>query len=114
MTRQLSEVVAGAEIKRSVKESEILATCRELLRLHGWFVVRFQQGLGCHKGLSDLAALKAGKVLWIEIKTSKGRLSRHQQQFRCDIMRHGGTYLVIDNPDDLEAALQWLEQEVAS
>lgn len=110
MTRQ-PQFVTAAELRRSSRESEILATCRELLRLRGWFCIRHQQGLGSHRGLSDLTAIKAGRVLWIEIKTPRGRLSQYQERFRADIMAAGGTYLTIDDPNELEQALQWLEAQ---
>ena len=34
-------------------ETVIQNQIRDLLRMDGWFVIRHQQGMGCHKGLSD-------------------------------------------------------------
>lgn len=107
----MAELITAAEWRRSSKESEILATCRELLRLRGYFVIRHQQGLGAHRGLSDLTAIKGGVTLWIEVKTPRGQLSEHQRKFRDQLLAAGGIYLVIDDPNELEAALKWLAPE---
>ena len=83
-------------------ESSILSAVRQYLRLKGWFVIRIQQGLGCHKGISDLIALKDGQnTLWIEVKTETGRLSEFQEWFQMDITNHGGTYVVVRSLEDI-------------
>ena len=38
-------------------EAVILNQVRDYLQLNGWYVIRIQQGMGCHKGLSDLICL---------------------------------------------------------
>ena len=50
-------------------ETVIQNQIRDLLRMDGWFVIRHQQGMGCHKGLSDLTAIKEGRTIYIEVKT---------------------------------------------
>lgn len=81
-------------------ETAILNAVRSCLRLYGWFVIRIQQGLGCHKGVSDLVATKAGRTVWIEVKVPKGRLSPYQEKFWDDINRAGGEYLVMRSAED--------------
>ena len=87
--------------KIELKESDILKQVREYLRWKGFYVIRNQQSMGSHKGLSDLTAICAGKVLWIEIKKPGGKLSTHQENFKAEIESHGGIYLVVTNIDDL-------------
>ena len=87
-------------------ERDILRACRDYLRLTGWFVIRNHQGLGAHRGLSDLTCIKDGRVLWVETKTPQGRLSQYQQGFKRDIESRGGTYLVITDVDDLAEYLE--------
>ena len=55
--------------KKKNPETIIQNQVRQLLRMDGWYVIRHQQGLGCHKGLSDLSAIKNGITIYIEIKT---------------------------------------------
>lgn len=89
--------------KRSaLTETDIQNQIREKLRWAGWFVIRHQQGLGCHKGLSDLTALKNGRTVYIEVKTPRGVLSEYQEEFRLQIESHGGTYIVARSVDDIE------------
>lgn len=83
------------------KENEIQQDVREYLQWRGWYVIRNQQSLGSHRGLADLTAIKDGRVVFIEIKTPEGRLSRHQRNFRDEILSHGGEYIVIRSLDEI-------------
>ena len=83
-------------------ESAILQQVRDWLRWRGWYVIRTQQGLGCHKGLSDLVCIRDGRVVWVEVKTATGRLSVHQEGFRGAIETHGGEYVVARCVEDVE------------
>ncbi len=88
-------------IKTQVKEADILAALRKYLRMRGWYVIRHQQGLGSHKGLADLTAIKDGKTVYLETKKPKGKLSPVQEQFRDCIEGHGGTYAVVASFEDV-------------
>ena len=91
-----------------MKESEIQITIKEYLQWQGWFVVKIHQSLGSYKGIADLVAMKDGLTVWIEVKTPKGRLSKYQEQFRDDVLAHGGTYIVARSVDDVERVLRAL------
>jgi len=84
-------------------ETAIKKQCRDYLRAKGWFVFHVLQGLGCYPGMSDMIAIKKGRVLFIEIKAPKGRQSKYQQQFEMDISTHGGEYVVARSYQDLDA-----------
>ena len=88
--------------KVELKESDVLKQVRELLRWRDWYVIRNHQSMGSHRGLSDLTAIRSGRVLWIEIKKPGGKLSDHQERFKTEIEGHGGTYLVVTKIEDLE------------
>lgn len=83
-------------------ETEIQNAIRDHLRWHGWFVIRHQQGLGCHKGLSDLTAIKDGRTVYIEVKTPRGSQSEAQREFQADIEAHGGLYVLARGVEDVE------------
>jgi Holliday junction resolvase len=89
-------------LENANKERNILQMIRDYLRLRGWFVVRMQQGLGCHKGLSDLIAVKQGCVLFVEVKAPKGKQSSYQVDFQREIEEHGGVYVLAKSIEDLE------------
>ena len=84
-----------------MKESEIRAQVRDLLRWKGWFVYYLLQGLGCYPGLSDMVAVKVGRVIHIELKTKRGKQSDNQIQFQADIEAAGGEYRVVRCIEDV-------------
>lgn len=86
-------------------ETVIQNQIRDLLRMDGWFVIRHQQGMGCHKGLSDLTAIKEGRTIYIEVKTKYGKQSDWQIKFQHDIESHGGTYILARCIEDVEPYL---------
>jgi VRR-NUC domain. len=84
-------------------ETDIQNQVRSRLRANGWFVIRHQQGMGCHKGLSDLTAIRDGETVYIEIKIPhRGYLSENQKQFKSDIEGHGGKYIVARRFEDVD------------
>lgn len=87
--------------KLKLKESDIQATIRDYLRLRGWYVIRHQQGLGCHKGLSDLTAINDGITIYIEVKVPGGTQSDYQLEFERQIREHGGIYVLARSVDDV-------------
>lgn len=86
-------------------ERDLQRAIREVLTLHGWLVIRLLHALGTHKGLSDLVAIRRGRVVWLEVKRPGGRLSVEQQNFRDAIAQAGGEYLVAYGLDDLAPLL---------
>ena len=87
----------------SIKESDIRKQVRDFLQVKGWYVVYFLAGLGVFPGLSDMAAIKNGKILWIEIKKPGGKQSEKQKIFQEQIELHGGEYIIATCIEDLEA-----------
>lgn len=89
--------------KPVIKERDVLRQVRDYLTHKNFFVYRNHQSLGSHKGLSDLTAIKGGRVIWLEIKKPGGKLSDYQKAFRDAINMHGGEYYVIDCLDCIMA-----------
>ena len=83
-------------------ESDIRKQIRDYLRIRGYLVLYFLQGLGCYPGLSDMCAIKDGQTLWLEIKKPGGKLSEKQIEFKRQIEAHGGTYIVVTGFEDLK------------
>lgn len=81
-------------------ESLILRACADYLRAAGWYVIRIQQGLGAHKGISDLICIRGGRVVFAECKTPRGRLSDWQEGFRRAVTTAGGEYVVLRSVED--------------
>ena len=92
------------------RESDIQRAIRDYLRLMGWFVWHNLQSLGSYRGLADLTAVKNGIVMFIEVKTSRGRLTQHQKRFRDHLTRAGGRYIVARSIDDVEDVISVLSR----
>ena len=95
-------------------ESLILRAVRAHLETDGWYVVRIQQGLGCVKGIADLVAMKAGRTVWLEIKTQTGTQSAYQVDFERKVTAHGGQYRVVRCVGDVEDLTDCLRLAVSS
>jgi hypothetical protein len=96
--------------KGTITEGAILAALRNYLRLRGWYVIRHQQSMGSHKGLSDLTAIKDGITVYLETKRPGGRLSPVQEQFRMAIEGHGGIYRVVASYEEVITVVDDLER----
>ena len=101
MARRLSTSRARASSSGQDLESVVLQQVRDYLRLRGWYVIRIQQSLGSHRGLSDLICVKEGRTVFLECKTATGRLSPDQQGFQEAIRASGGEYVVARCLEDV-------------
>lgn len=89
-------------------ETEIMRQIRDYLRLKGWLVYRNHQTLGSTRGVPDLTAIKDDRAVWIEVKRPGGRLSKHQQRFRDEMLSHCGEhvrYILAYSLEDVVNAL---------
>lgn len=95
------ERLSPEEVRRLLAKSEghqpekvVLDQVRQYLRTLGWYVMRIQQGIGCHRGISDLIVVKDGRVVFLECKTAKGKQSEHQRKFQAEVEARGGEYRI--------------------
>lgn len=89
-------------LKIKITEKDVRRVCRDYLRIKGWFVFHLLAGLGCYPGLSDMVAIKDGRVLFIELKRpGKGKQTEKQVKFQADIEAYGGEYYLIKSLEDL-------------
>ena len=87
--------------KKKSPEAIIKHQVRDYLRLRGWFVFHCLQGLGCYPGVSDFIIIKGGQVIFLEIKTPKGKQSSNQEMFDVAIGDHGGEYMICQSVEEL-------------
>ena len=62
-------------------------------------------GMGIHPGFSDLMILCEGRVLFLELKSVKGRLSPAQKAFRDAMKAQGFGWALVRSLDDALGAL---------
>ena len=88
--------------KPKVTETDIRRQVRDYLRIKGWFCFHvLQGGVGVYRGITDLIAAKDGRVLFIELKTPRGRQSDYQRKFQANLEAAGGEYVLCRGVDDL-------------
>ena len=88
--------------KPKITETDIRRQVTDYLQLRQYFCFYVLQGLGAYKGIPDLIAVKNGRVLFIELKTPRGRQSEYQRKFQADLEAHGGEYVLCRGVDDLQ------------
>lgn len=62
-------------------------------------------GMGVHPGFADLMVLCDGRVLFLELKSLKGRLSPDQETFRDAVQAQGHGWALVRSLDDALGAL---------
>jgi hypothetical protein len=62
-------------------------------------------GMGVHAGFADLMVLCDGRVLFLELKAPKGRLSPTQEAFRDAVLVQGFGWALVRSLDDALGAL---------
>lgn len=62
-------------------------------------------GMGVHSGFADLIILCEGSVLFLELKSLKGKLSPAQEAFRDAILAQGFGWALVRSLDDALGAL---------
>ena len=62
-------------------------------------------GMGVHPGFADLIVLSEGRVLFLELKSLKGRLSEAQEVFRDAVQAQGFGWALVRSLDDALGAL---------
>ena len=62
-------------------------------------------GMGVHAGFADLLVLSNGRVLFLELKSLKGRLSPAQEAFRDTVQAQGFGWALVRSLDEALGAL---------
>lgn len=63
-------------------------------------------GMGVHPGFADLVVLSQGKVIFLEVKSSTGRLRPAQEAFRDAVTQQGFCWALVRSVDDAIGALR--------
>ena len=87
--------------KLKASESDIKKLTWDYMRIKGWFIFPILQSMGCYLGISDFIAIKAGRTVFIETKSSAGKQRPDQIIFQENIEAKGGEYFLVDCYEDL-------------
>jgi len=87
---------------KKTPENLVKREIKDWLSLKGWFHFPILQGLGAYPGIPDIIAMKNGVVLFIEVKSEKGKLSPSQQDFFRNVENQGCNYIIARSYKDIE------------
>lgn len=59
----------------------------------------------CINGAADIIAIRDGVVIFVEVKTARGRQSKAQKIFEDNIKKRGGNYYLVHSAEELKEAL---------
>ena len=86
-------------------ENDIKRQIKDFLKLKHIFCFYLLQGLGAYPGLPDMVAHIKGRVVYIEVKTKRGKLSLAQGFFQAECEEDGVDYWVVRDVMDIEGRL---------
>jgi hypothetical protein len=62
-------------------------------------------GMGVHAGFADLIVMSEGRILFLEMKSLRGRLRPSQEAFRDTVLAQGFGWALVRSIDDALGAL---------
>ena len=95
-------------ILQVVTEASLEKTVEELLSLHGWLVYHTHDSRRSNPGFPDIVAVRGETVLFLELKTERGKLRKEQEAWGRALMVARDVRYMVVRPRDLE----WLVEEV--
>ena len=93
---------ASYEIKITEKEFE--SQVRDLARLFGWKYYHTWRSIHSEAGYPDCCMVKSSRLIFAELKTEKGGVSPHQQEW-IDLLQEcgGNVECYVWRPSDIES-----------
>jgi len=96
------------------RESDVQRGIVQALSYAGWLVMHIpnqstrgrQRWSGLLPGAPDLVAVKRGRVVFLEVKTDKGKLSEKQVEVNDLLRLHGMEVRVVRGIDDIMDLIQ--------
>jgi Holliday junction resolvase len=96
------------------KESDLQRAFVQALSCAGWLVMHIpnqstrgrQRWAGLLSGAPDLVIVKHGRVLFLEVKTEKGKVSEKQSEVHDLLRLHGMEVRVVRDVDDIADLIQ--------
>ncbi len=83
-------------------EKQWLEQVRTLAKLFGWLTYHPHQSMRSEPGYPDLTLIRE-RLVFVELKTERGKLSEHQEKWRDACLRAGAEWYCW-KPADLELA----------
>jgi hypothetical protein len=85
---------------RKHEEADFQRQVQEMSRLHGWLDWHVLKSKGMRAGFPDLLLIRPPKLIWVELKSAKGKLTQAQAEMHEMLRDCGHTVFVwFDTPE---------------
>jgi len=93
-------LAARAELDRHVPERELQRQITDLADLTGWRWFHVYDSRRSPAGFPDLALVRRGRLIFFEVKSASGRISRPQAAWLLDLAQVPGVVAMVVRPSD--------------
>lgn len=102
-TEKTRSVLAGTT------EADLQATVVDAARACGWLVYHTYDSRRSAAGFPDLVLARHGELLFVELKSAKGKTSRDQDEWLDALRCVAGVGVYVWRPEDLDTAIERLK-----
>jgi len=105
---RLSVATPAERVLGDITEARFQRQVLELLKLRGWLTYHTHDSRRSNSGYPDITAVRRGRILFIELKTRKGRTSPMQETWLSEL-RHcseGTVTVTVARPQDWDVLLR--------
>ena len=105
------------QISGTVSEKAFMTTIQQAAELYGWWQYHTYDSRSSNAGFPDLVLIKPPRVIFLEVKSERGRLSRAQADVLAMLQECGplscryerdGVSAAMVRPSDWEQIVEWL------
>ncbi len=99
---------SGAFLDSKMTEKEWLSQVLQLARANNWLCYHTRDARRSDPGFPDLVMVRDGRLIFAELKTEKGRMSKAQINWAWELRQVAGLHVQVWRPSDwpqVEAAL---------
>ena len=103
----IPEQIKPGKPKRNYPERDLQRNVQELARAYGWADWHVLRSKGMRAGFPDLVLIRPPDLVWVELKSEKGRLSPAQKEMH-EMLRACGQQVYLWYPGNEEEIMEVL------
>ena len=96
------------EKKPTVSETQFLKSVVSVAEDGGWLVYHTYDSRRSQAGFPDLVMTQAGRTIFAELKSEKGRIKSSQQRWLDELEKTGGVEVFLWRPSDMDDVVKKL------
>ncbi len=83
MTADMTTAEYSAQVARTMSEATFQSKVIEWLNFYGWKWFHVHDSRRSNPGWPDISAARGDRLIFMELKAHKGRISKEQQDWHC-------------------------------